>query len=185
MSNPLISFLWVIIPFLIMLGFLIFVHEFGHFITAKIFKVKVLAFSFGFGPWLVHKKVGETEYGIKPFPIGGSVRLLGDPSEPDEETGKPLTPEDEKRALFAQAAWKKLIIFGAGSAMNVLIAFMIAPSVYWIGIEKSYFDVAEARVGAILPDSPADRAGIKPGDLVLAAAAVGIIRGIPELQVIL
>ena len=77
MANGLISLVWVFVPFLIMLGVLIFVHEFGHFITAKIFKVKVLHFAFGMGPWIFHKKVGETEYGIKPFPIGGSVRVLG------------------------------------------------------------------------------------------------------------
>ena len=165
--NSLIALLWVIVPFLIMLGVLIFVHELGHFVAAKIFKVKVLVFAFGFGPWLIHKKIGETDYGIKPIPLGGYVRLFGDPSEQEEETGEPVTPEDAKRALFAQATWKKMIIFGAGSLMNIALAFVIAPAVYWIGIEQPYTEVAAPSAGMVLPDSPADRAGIKPGDLVL------------------
>jgi len=166
MLEALRSFLWVIVPFLIMLGFLVFVHEFGHFIAAKIFKVKVLVFAFGFGPWLAHKKIGETEYGIKPVPLGGYVRLFGDPTELDE-SDEPITAEDEKRALYAQPAWKKLIIFAMGSILNIAVAFAVAPISYWIGIERSYFEVAEARVGTILPDSPAEKADIQPGDLVL------------------
>ncbi len=166
MFNALSSFLWVIVPFLIMLGVLVFIHEFGHFIAAKIFRVKVLVFAFGFGPWIVHKKIGETEYGIKPIPLGGYVRLFGDPSELDE-SDEPVTPEDEQRALFAQPAWKKLIIFAMGAVLNIAVAFAVAPITYWVGIERSYFEVADARVGAILPGSPAEKAGVQPGDLVL------------------
>jgi len=160
--------LWVIVPFIIMLGVLVFVHEFGHFITAKLFKVKVLVFAFGFGPWLLHKKVGDTDYGIKPVPLGGYVKLFGDPSEMDEESEEEVSEEDKKRALFAQSAWKKLVIFAAGSVMNIALAFAIAPISYWVGIERTYFEVAKPNVGTILPDSPAAQAGIKPGDAVLA-----------------
>jgi len=167
MPEALSTLFWVIIPFLVMLGILIFVHEFGHFITAKLFRVKVLHFAFGFGPWLIHKKIGETEYGIKPFPIGGSVRVFGDPTEMDESE-EPVTAEDEKRALYAQPIWKKLIIFGAGSILNLALGFAVAPSVYWLGIERDYREVAEARVGAIYPDSPAEKSGLKPGDMILA-----------------
>jgi len=157
---------WVIVPFFIMLGILIFIHEFGHFIFAKIFHCRVIHFAFGFGPWLISRKIGETEYGIKWLPFGGSVRVFGDPTEM-EELGEELSPEEKKRALFAQPAWKKLIIFSAGSIMNILLAFAVSPVVYWRGIERPYIEVAPPRVGAILPDSPADKAGIKPGDLIL------------------
>jgi len=158
---------WVLVPFIIMLGILVFVHEFGHFITAKIFRVKVLTFAFGFGPWLLHKKIGETDYGVKPIPIGGYVKLFGDPSEMDSEDEREISPEDQTGALFAQPAWKKLVIFAAGSVMNVALAFAIAPFSYWLGVERSYFEVAKANVGIIIPGSPADQAGVKPGDLVL------------------
>jgi len=164
--SALMTLSWAIIAFIIMIGVLVFVHESGHFIAAKIFRVKVLIFAFGFGPWLVHKKIGETDYGIKPIPIGGFVKLFGDPTEQDQSEEK-ITPEDEKRALYAQSGWKRFIIFGAGSIMNIALAFAIAPSIYWLGIEKDYFDIASARVGAIIPDSPAQKAGIKPGDLIL------------------
>ena len=167
MNNALVSLVLVVVPFIIMLGILVFVHEFGHFITGKLLNVKVLHFAFGFGPWIIHKKIGETEYGIKPFPIGGSVRLLGDPTEA-EDPELEVAPGDEKRALFAQPVWKKLIIFGAGSIMNILLAFAVAPLSYWIGIERSYFEVAKANVGTLIPGSPAEQAGIKPGDAVVA-----------------
>ena len=168
MFNSLASLLWVLVPFIIMLGVLIFVHESGHFLSAKLFGVKVFHYAFGMGPWIFRKKIGETEYGVKYFPIGGSVRLLGDPTEMEDPEEKNLAPEDEKRALFAQPAWKKLIIFAAGSVLNIALAFMIGPVVYWVGIERSILEVAEARVGTIIPGSPADKAGIKPGDMVLA-----------------
>jgi regulator of sigma E protease len=168
MFNSLASLLWVLVPFIIMLGVLVFVHESGHFLSAKLFGVKVFHYAFGMGPWIFRKKIGETEYGIKYFPIGGSVRLLGDPSEIEEPEEQDLGPEDVKRALFAQPAWKKLIIFAAGSVLNIALAFMIAPVVYWVGIERSILEVADARVGTIIPGSPAEKAGIKPGDMVLA-----------------
>jgi len=158
---------WVIVPFLIMLGVLIFFHEFGHFITAKLFRVKVLVFAFGLGPRIFFKKIGETEYGINLFPFGGLVQLFGDPTERDDNSLEKISPEEEKRALYAQSAWKRFIIFSAGSVMNIFLAFAVMPMVYWIGIERSYFEVAEPRVGAILAGSPAESAGIKPGDLVL------------------
>jgi len=158
---------WVIVPFLIMLGVLIFVHEFGHFISAKLFRVKVLVFAFGLGPRIFFKKIGETEYGINLFPFGGLVQLFGDPTERDEKGLEKISPEEEKRALYAQSAWKRFIIFSGGSLMNIFLAFAVMPMVYWIGIERSYFEVAEPRVGAILAGSAAETAGIKPGDLIL------------------
>jgi len=157
---------WVLVPFLIMLGVLIFVHELGHFLSAKAFRLKVIHFALGFGPWIFSKKIGETEYGIKWIPFGGSVKVFGDPTEMETEEEK-ISPEEAKRALFAQPAWKKLIVFSAGALMNIALAFAVAPAVYWIGIEKLWIEVAPPRVGAILPSSPADKAGIKPGDLIL------------------
>lgn len=168
MFSSLSTLLWVLVPFVLMLGILIFVHESGHFLAAKLSGVKVMHFAFGMGPWLVHKKVEGTEYGIKMFPIGGSVRVLGDPSEIEDPEEVDLKPEDAKQALFNQPAWKKLFIFAAGSVLNIALAFAVAPVIYWVGIERSYLEVADARVGAILPDSPAEKAGIKPGDKVLA-----------------
>ena len=95
-----------ILPFLGVLVVLVVIHELGHFITAKLFGVKVLEFGIGYPPRLFGFKRGETEYTVNALPLGGFVRLLGeeDPSDP--------------RSLAAQAAWKRLIIMGAGAFMN-------------------------------------------------------------------
>jgi len=79
-----------LISFIILLGVLIFVHEFGHFLVARISGVGVLKFSLGFGPKIVSKKVGETEYALSWIPLGGFVKLLG------ESGNEELSPEDEK-----------------------------------------------------------------------------------------
>ncbi len=158
--------LYTIIPFIVLLGILIFVHEFGHFITAKLSGVKVEIFALGFGPWLFHKKRGDTDYGLKAIPLGGFVKVLGDPSEM-EDPEKEIPPEDMDRALFNKPIWKRLIFFAAGSAMNLVLAFAVAPFVYIHGIERSYYnDIAPCDVGYVEPDSPADQAGILPGDRV-------------------
>jgi regulator of sigma E protease len=158
--------LYTIIPFIVLLGILIFAHEFGHFITAKLSGVKVEIFALGFGPWLLHKKRGDTDYGIKAIPLGGFVKVLGDPSEM-EDPEKEIPPEEIERALFNKPVWKKLAFFAAGSFMNLFLAFAVAPFVYIFGIERSYYnDIAPCDVGYVDPDSPADQAGIQPGDRV-------------------
>ena len=89
--------LYYIIPFVIILGILISFHEFGHYLVAKLFNVKVLKFSVGFGPKIVGKTIGETEYLISALPLGGYVKLLG---ENDDEEEEEIKPEDAHRAFF-------------------------------------------------------------------------------------
>ena len=93
-----------LISFIILLSILIFVHEFGHFMAARIAGVGVLKFSLGFGPKIIGKKIGETEYALSWIPLGGFVKLLGESG--DEE----LSPEDEKRSFFKQPEWKRMLI---------------------------------------------------------------------------
>lgn len=106
----------------ILFGIMIAIHEFGHFFTAKIFRVKVNEFAIGMGPTVWTKTKGETKYSLRAFPIGGYCAMEGE----DEDTGDP-------RAFSCQAAWKRIIILCAGSVMNFLMGLVIVVLLY-IGI---------------------------------------------------
>ena len=97
----------------VLLGVLILVHELGHFVFAKIFDVKVLRFSLGFGPRLLGFSRGETEYQLSLVPLGGYVRLLG------EDPAEPIPPVDRNRALAAKPLWQRYTIVVAGPVFNV------------------------------------------------------------------
>ena len=106
-----------IFSFILVLGLLIFVHEFGHFIFAKLFGVRVLKFSLGFGPKMVGKIVGETEYVISAFPLGGFVKMFGE--NPDEQE----VAEADKKVSFAhKPVWQRFFIVLAGPLFNLLFS---------------------------------------------------------------
>ncbi len=146
-----------IISVIILLGILVFVHELGHFLMAKWAGVGVLKFSLGFGPKLVGKKIGETEYIISMIPLGGYVKLLGE--SPDDQ----LSEDDEKRSFLRQHVLKRIGIVAAGPIFNFLFAIMVFAIVYMIGVP-----VLTAEVGDVQKGSPAFQAGIKGGDVILA-----------------
>ena len=150
------AILYYIIPFAIVLGILITFHEFGHFIVAKLFKVKVLKFSLGFGPKVIGKRVGETEYIISAFPLGGYVKMLGEDS--DEE----VTLEDENRSFSAQPPLRRIAIAAAGPVFNFILAFFLFLGVYSI----SGYPSMTAEIGQVRLNSPADKAKIIKGDIV-------------------
>ncbi|OPY19041.1 MAG: Metalloprotease MmpA [Syntrophus sp. PtaB.Bin075] len=145
-----------IISVVILLGVLIFVHEFGHFIAAKYYGVGVLKFSLGFGPKLISRKIGETEYLLSLIPLGGYVKLLGE--SPDDL----LSPEQENRSFLKQPVWKRIIIVAAGPVFNFLLAILIFNIVYMTGVP-----VLAPTVGGIEQGSAAWKAGIKEGDSIL------------------
>jgi regulator of sigma E protease len=114
--------LYYLLPFVVVLGIMIFFHELGHFLVAKYFGVKVLKFALGFGPKIVGKQVGETEYSIRYFPLGGFVKMLG-----EDEESKELSPEDEARSFSNKHPLKRMAIAGAGPVFNLVLAFFL----YW------------------------------------------------------
>lgn len=140
-----------ILPFLGILVILVVIHEFGHFITAKLFGVKVLEFAVGYPPRAFARKFGETEYAVNILPLGGYVRLLGeeDPSDP--------------RSLAAQKAWKRLVIMGAGAFMNFILAIAIFTAGF---ILPRQVNVGQAVISQVVPGSPAAEAGLKAGDII-------------------
>ncbi|MBW1781033.1 MAG: RIP metalloprotease RseP [Deltaproteobacteria bacterium] len=154
-------FLYYIFPFLVVLGVLIFFHELGHFLAAKYFGVKVLKFSLGFGPKLVGKTVGETEYLISALPLGGYVKMLGENADEEEE---PLSPEDEEKSFSNKHVGKRIAIVAAGPIFNLLLALFIFCSFYVVaGIH-----VMTPEIGQVREDSPASKAGFLKGDIILS-----------------
>lgn len=153
-------FLYYLIPFMVVLGVLIFFHELGHFLLAKAFGVKVLKFSLGFGYKLVGKKWGETEYLISTVPLGGYVKLLGE----NEEDSEDLSPQEALRSFNHQHVLKRIAIVAAGPFFNLVLALFLFWGVY--AISGTY--VMTTEVGQVREDSPADKAGIQKGDLIVA-----------------
>jgi regulator of sigma E protease len=146
-----------IISMIILLGVLIFAHEFGHFIMAKKSGVGVLKFSLGFGPKIFGKKIGETEYLLSAIPLGGYVKLLG---ESDVEG---LSEEEQQRSFSKQTVLKRIMIVAAGPAFNFLLAIVIFTIVYMVGIPT-----LTSEIGTVQENSAAYEAGLKQGDEIIA-----------------
>lgn len=163
---------------LIGLGVLIVIHEFGHFLLAKLSGVGVLTFSVGFGPKLWVRKKGDTEYALSAFPLGGYVKMVGE--DPDEE----VQQADIKRSFAHKGLLKRIAIVAAGPGFNLLLAVFLLMIVFvFEGVP-----VLSTQVGGVEPGSPAERAGIKKGDRVVALNGQGVSRweelskGIKESQ---
>lgn len=146
-----------ILGFVVVLIPLVVVHELGHFLFAKLFKVRAEAFSVGFGPVIFHRKWGETDFRLSAIPLGGYVKLLG------EDPNSPLNEEDKKRALHHQAPWKRFFIFFGGPLFNFLWAIVVFMAMMAIGEPQ----VATV-VGRVLPETPAATAGFVAGDKIIA-----------------
>lgn len=142
---------------IVLLGVLIFAHELGHFLMAKRAGVGVLKFSLGFGPRLIGRKIGETEYLLSLVPLGGYVKLLGESAE-DE-----LSEADARRSFLRQSVWTRIAIVAAGPLFNLLLAIVIFTVVNMIGLP-----VLTPEIGSVQPDSAAMEAGMKPGDRISA-----------------
>jgi regulator of sigma E protease len=159
---------YYILPFVVVLGIMIFFHELGHFLVAKYFGVRVLKFALGFGPAVVSKTVGETEYSIRYIPLGGFVKMLGEDIE--DEDAEALTPEEETRAFDKQHPLKRMAIVVAGPVFNVVLALLMFCGIYVI----SGKDVITPEIGQVTDDSPAQRAGFIKGDIVASLNGIEI-----------
>jgi regulator of sigma E protease len=148
-----------IVAALIVLGFLILFHELGHFLVAKRSGVGVLKFSIGFGPKLVGRRIGSTEYVISAIPLGGFVKMVGE--DPEEE----VSEADQAIAFQHQRLWKRMAIVLAGPCANLVfacIAFSLVFAVYGARIPSD-----AAKVGGVMEAMPAAAAGLKTGDVIV------------------
>ena len=151
-----------ILPFLFVLGVLVFVHELGHFLLARWHGVRVLTFSLGFGPKLFKFTRGDTEYCVSVIPLGGFVKMAGE--TPEDET--PPKPDE----FFAKTKWQRFQIYIAGPAANVVAAFLIMIGVYLYGADEPAYQRNPVEVGRVLEGSSAEKAGIRVGDRITGIA---------------
>jgi len=156
--NEWLGWLLNVITVIVGFGVLIFVHEFGHFILAKWKGVKVIKFSLGFGPALLHFTKGETEYALSAVPLGGYCKLAGEFSgDKEEASDEPPTPAD--RLLGAKSVGARAQIFVAGAVMNLILAFPLGIAMVLIG---GYEPITKVNVGI----GKAFEAGVHTGDMV-------------------
>ena len=146
-----------ILSAVVVLGLLIFVHELGHFLFAKLFGVGVEKFSLGFGPKIVGKTIGDTEYLLSAFPLGGYVKMVGE--SPDAE----VSPEDLKRSFMGKPPLQRIVIVAAGPVFNLIFAALLFILVYMIGVPA-----ATTRIGEVIAGKPAALAGLQNKDLVMS-----------------
>ena len=148
-----------LLSFLFVIGICVVVHEYGHYITARLFDVQVHEFAFGMGPVLFQRKGKHTLWSVRAFPVGGFVRLAGMEEENDEETVEP------GRAFYDKAAWKRFLILVNGSVANVLLALLLT-AVFLTG--HGVVNLEETVIGEVMEGYPAQAAGIVPGDRILS-----------------
>jgi regulator of sigma E protease len=152
---------------ILMLGVLVFVHELGHFAIAKMCGVKVLKFSLGFGPKLMSRCRGETEYQVCAIPLGGYVQMLGEGGGEQGEDVE-LTAEEKTRSFAEQSVAKRLAIVSAGPIMNLILPLLILPIAFMVGVQMPTYLEQPACIGYVVPASNAAVGGFLAGDCISA-----------------
>ncbi len=159
-------YLTTIAATIVVLGVLVFVHEFGHFSVAKLLKVRVQVFSLGFPPKLISKTFGDTDYRISVVPLGGYVKLLGE--NPNDE----VPPEDLPYSFLHRPLWHRGLIVLAGPAFNFLFAVLALFMLFALwGIPYM-----PTEVGRVIDGSPAARAGLQAGDVITSVGDTPVSR---------
>jgi len=149
-----------IVAFIFVLGILVFVHEFGHYAVAKLFKVRVEVFSLGFGKRLAGFRRGDTDYRISLLPLGGYVKMAGE-NPMEARTGDP-------GEFMSHPRWQRFLVAIAGPAMNVILAVAVLTGVFMFRHEYPAYLDQPAVLGWVMDDSPAHKAGFQPGDKIVA-----------------
>jgi regulator of sigma E protease len=155
-----------LLAFVFLLGVLIFVHELGHYMMAKRIGIRVLTFSLGFGPKILNFRRNGTDYCVSAIPLGGYVKMAGEtPDEP--RSGQP----DE---FLSRSKWERFQVLVMGPVMNIALAIILTAVVLMFGAEVLVYEDQAPVVGAIAAASPAERAGIRPGDRILAVGGQAV-----------
>jgi regulator of sigma E protease len=158
-----------LLAFAFVLGVLVFVHELGHFLAAKRVGIRVLKFQLGFNPTVLSFKRGDTEYGIGALPLGGYVKMAGDTPEDVERdaNGQVVRRSDE---FLSKTKWERFQVLIMGPTMNILLALVLSAIVLYQGAEVPAYEDQPPIVGAVVPNSPAAKADIRPGDRIMSVA---------------
>jgi regulator of sigma E protease len=150
-----------VVPFIFVLGILVFVHEFGHYAVAKLFKVRVETFSLGFGKRLIGFRRGDTDYRISLLPLGGYVKMAGE-NPMEARTGDP-------GEFMSHPRWQRFLIAIAGPAMNILLAIAVLTGVYMFRHQYPAYLYQPAVLGWVAEGSAAHKAGLQAGDRIINA----------------
>ncbi|WP_456402897.1 RIP metalloprotease RseP [Hydrogenimonas sp.] len=142
---------------LLVLSFLIFFHELGHFLAARLFGVRVERFSIGFGKVVASKSVGGTEYALSAIPLGGYVKMKG------QDDSDPTKVSHDPDSYNVKPPWQRILILLAGPFFNFMLAFFLYYAIALMGA-----NALQPTVGVVQPDSPAAEAGIRKGDRIVA-----------------
>lgn len=161
------DFLVSTVAFIVLVGVMVVVHEFGHFIVAKLCGVRVEAFSVGFGPRLFGVKYGETDYKVCLLPLGGFVKMTGE--TPDQISGSgdetlAQNPAADPGAFTSHPRWQRMLIGLAGPAANFVLAFVLM--FFYFGWINEVPNLKPSTVEWVTPGSVADQAGLRPGDVI-------------------
>ena len=159
------GFLTTPLAFVVVLGIIIFVHEFGHLITAKAFGMRVFIFSFGFGKRLFGFQWGDTDCRVSAIPLGGYVKLEG---EPGDNLSEDTSARGDGRDFVSRPRWQRFLVYLAGPIMNAALTIAVLTGFYMVGfaVEASRYD--RPIIGTVDPGSPAEKAGLVPGDEILS-----------------
>ena len=151
-----------VLAFLFVIGIVVFFHEFGHFLMARLEGIRVKEFAIGFGPSIFSKKGKDTIYSFRLLPLGGFVRLYGE------------TPEERGEGSFLDSsAWSRLKVIAAGPLMNFILAVLMFFLIFTI---KGYPNLQVCKIGTVIKGAPAEKAGLKPGDEILMIDNIKVSR---------
>jgi regulator of sigma E protease len=153
--------------FVFVLGLVIFVHEAGHLVTAKAFGMRVFIFSFGFGKRLFGFKWGDTDCRVSLIPLGGYVKLEGEPEDHLSEDTSTRAVGDG-RDFLSRPRWQRFLVYLAGPIMNAVLTLSVLTVFYMIGFAVEASRYGPAVLGAVDEGSPAAAAGLRPGDTLVA-----------------
>lgn len=148
-----------LISFLVVIGIIIFIHESGHFTMAKLFRIPVAVFSLGFGPRLFGFKFKETEYKVSAIPLGGYVKIHG---MEDQEAAT-----DDPNSFYNRPRYQRFLVLFMGVGFNFLLSIVLITIALNRGLEVPQSNVVDGTIGSVMPASPAEKAGLLPGDTIL------------------
>ena len=151
--------------FIAVLGLMIFFHEFGHFITAKMFGMRVFIFSFGFGPRLMGFKWGDTDLRVSAIPLGGYVKLEG---EAEDHLSEDTSRLGDGKDFATRPRWQRFLVYLAGPFMNGVLTVGVLTALYMVGFQVDGALYDRPVVGSVAPGSPAEQAGLQPGDQIVS-----------------